>query len=160
MKSSIERRIVTVLYADLVGFTIPFAVEVESTLRSFAHFSLLPSWLAGVEIVLDGWMQSGQLDAVRRALAEIAHWHDHGGTPELAKAAEALLRAKLLVAEGAAADEVVPKGRRALEGFRRCRAPWWIAKSIRILERTGAVSSGLIEEAGAIERSLRIPAAV
>ena len=150
MKSSIERRIVTVLYADLVGFTIPFAVEVESTLRSFAHFSLLPSWLAGVEIVLDGWMQSGQLDAVRRALAEIAHWHDHGGTPELAKAAEALLRAKLLVAEGAAADEVVPKG----------RAPWWIAKSIRILERIGAASSGLLEEAGAIERSLRIPAAV
>jgi hypothetical protein len=42
----------------------------------------------------------------------------------------------------------------ALDHFRTSDAPWWKAKAIRLLERSGSANSQLIEEVEQIERAL------
>jgi hypothetical protein len=46
------------------------------------------------------------------------------------RATSALLTAKLLAARG---DDPREEARRALAGFREARAPWWVAKTLRLL---------------------------
>ena len=64
----------------------------------------------------------------------------------LGRALYSLLRAKWLAASG---RDPADEARRALAGFRESRAPWWTAKSLRLL--------GEAEEAREIERALGIP---
>ncbi|MGZ8740846.1 MAG: hypothetical protein ACXWZ8_09665, partial [Gaiellaceae bacterium] len=70
---------------------------------------------------------------------------------------EALLRARLLLAGGKDGD-AVGAGERALEEL-GVNAPWLRAKTIRVLERAGAASADLLEEARTIETQLGITSA-
>ena len=63
-----------------------------------------------------------------------------------------LLRGKLLAASGEDASGVAQL---ALAGFRESGAPWWTAKSLRLLGTTKALA-----EAAEIERALGIPGAL
>jgi hypothetical protein len=47
------------------------------------------------------------------------------------------LNARLLAAEGAPADVVSPPAREAMALFRRSRAPWWLARALRVLLESG-----------------------
>jgi hypothetical protein len=64
-----------------------------------------------------------------------------------------LLRGRLALALGDAADANA-LGLAALARFRVSKAPWWIAKAIRLLERAGAADPSLLSEVGQIERML------
>jgi hypothetical protein len=69
----------------------------------------------------------------------------------LAFASEALLRARLLLAEGDPARAAV-EAESALESS----SPWWRVRALRALEAAGAASDDALEEAAELERSLGI----
>jgi hypothetical protein len=60
-----------------------------------------------------------------------------------------LLRGKLFVASG---EDASGEAQSALAGFRESGAPWWVAKSLRLLGTTEALA-----EAAELERALGIP---
>ena len=70
---------------------------------------------------------------------------------QLARASQALLRSRLLLAEGNAAEAAV-EAERALQ----TQAPWWRSRGLRALEAAGAATPEAIAEAEALERSLGI----
>ena len=71
----------------------------------------------------------------------------------LGRGSEALLRARLLAMQGDPRG-ATEQSQRALSELRACRAPWWIAKAIRVVESAGAAGRDLVQEAEAIERRL------
>jgi hypothetical protein len=130
------------------GLLEPFVPSVEERIASFALPYATPSWLAAVETVLDCWLRAGELEGAERALAAMgAGMQDRGA--ELGRATEALLSAKLVAARG---GDPTTDAERALAGFRAVRAPWWIAKALRLLPAAEAAA-----EAAELERALGIP---
>jgi len=107
------------------------------------------------ETLAEGWIARGELDDVRALLAAMARWHDHPLTGDLGRGTHALIEALLHLAEWRV-EPAASTARRAAEAFRRCSAPWWLAKAIRVLEATGAATPELAAEAAEIERSLAI----
>jgi hypothetical protein len=131
------------------GLREPFVPDVEERLESFELRYSTPSWLAALEAVLDSWLAAGQLDGARRALDRLEPSTTKADRTTLGRSAYFLLRGKLLAASGADASG---EAQRALAGFRESGAPWWAAKSLRMLGTTEALA-----EAAEIERALGIP---
>jgi class 3 adenylate cyclase len=131
------------------GLREPFVPDVEERLPSFELRYSSPSWLAGLETVFDSWLNAGELDGAGRALERMTTAAARDGVATLGRATCALFTAKLLAARG---DDPSAEAARALAGFRESRAPWWIAKALRL---TGTPEA--LAEAAEIERSLRIP---
>jgi hypothetical protein len=131
-------------------------VDPEDLLPAWDESQGMPSWHAAVEAIMGGWLAAGREDAARRLLERIASWHDHPTTEALGRGSEAIMRARLLVAGG---DRVaaLAAARQALDEFRRCRAPWWVVRSLRMLDSLGEASREEIEEAVRIERALGLP---
>jgi len=71
----------------------------------------------------------------------------------LGRGTHELLRGRLALARGEAGVASSAAGA-ALERFRLSAAPWWMAKAIRLLERSGAADHRLVGEAFEIERRL------
>jgi hypothetical protein len=63
------------------------------------------------------------------------------------------MTARVALARGDA-THAITFGTAAIERFRACSAPWWIAKAIRLLQRAGAADERLIAEVERIERGL------
>jgi hypothetical protein len=147
MRAGINHRLAD---AGLIGIV---RVDAADVLPAWEESQGLPSWHASVESMVDGWLATGDLDAVRSALDRIVAWRDHPTTEVLGRGVEDLLRARLLQAEGDTAGAVAA-GRRAAGEFRTCHAPWWTAKAIRAVEAAGGTQDGEVEEAGRIEEDL------
>jgi len=128
------------------GLREPFVPDVEERLASFELRYSSPSWLAALEIVTDCWLAAGELDGAGRALERLESSAVDPKLAALGRGTYHLLRAKWLVATAA---DFAPEARLALEAFRESRAPWWIAKSLRLL--------GEADEARELERALGIP---
>ena len=75
-----------------------------------------------------------------------------GNPSRLARATEAQLRARLELARGAVADA----GREAGRALELTSAPWWRRGAIDVLERAGAASPSLRDEARRIDEALGI----
>jgi class 3 adenylate cyclase/tetratricopeptide (TPR) repeat protein len=134
------------------GLRDPFVPDVEERLASFELRYSSPSWLAALETVLDSWLEAGELDGARRALDHLEPSTTNPDRTMLGNSTYFLLRGKLLAASGEDASGVA---RLALAGFRESAAPWWTAKSLRLLGTTEALA-----EAAEIERALGIPGAL
>jgi tetratricopeptide (TPR) repeat protein len=143
------------LHFAAVGLEPHFVPDVEERLASFDLDHAGPSWLASVETLVDVWLESGDSESVALVLDRMRARLDSDRSTALARATEALLRARLLLARGEN-GEAAGAAERALEELGD-HAPWLRAKAIRVLERAGTASPDLLEEARAIETRLGIP---
>jgi class 3 adenylate cyclase/tetratricopeptide (TPR) repeat protein len=109
------------------------------------------------ETIADAWLHRGELDWVRAWLDAMARWHDHPLTTDLGRGSHGLIAARLHLAEGRS-EEARTTARGALDAFRRCRAPWWVWKAIRVLEAADAAAPLERKEARRIEAQLGIVA--
>jgi class 3 adenylate cyclase len=133
------------------GLMPPFVPELEPRLPSFDLAYDDPSWLAAVEAVVGAWLDTGALDSARTALDRFRAAAENRSLARLAFASEALLRSRLLLAEG----DLAGAGAEA-ESALETRAPWWRVRALRALEAAGAASDEALEEAAELERSLGI----
>jgi class 3 adenylate cyclase/tetratricopeptide (TPR) repeat protein len=131
------------------GLRDPFVPDVEERLASFELRYSTPSWLAALEAVLDSWLGAGELDGARRALARLEPSTTKPDRTTLGRSAYFLLRGKLLAASG---GDCSGEARRALGGFGESGAPWWAAKSLKMIGTTETLA-----EAAEIEHALGIP---
>lgn len=132
------------------GLTQPAPVRFDDLPGAFDGAAAMPHWLAAVETIVGGWIDAGDFAAAERALQKMS-----GGRPTgLGAGVEALLRARLLAAEGSPPQGVTAQAWHALEVFSRIGAPWWIAKAIAALG--GDATATLKKQARQIEVVLRI----
>jgi hypothetical protein len=118
-----------------------------------SEWEQLPSWFAGVEIIVRSWLELGEIEAVRAWL--LRYEEVKGSEPSLlGRAVGALLEAKTRLVEEADAAAVAEPAREALALARDVPAPWWIAKALRVLEDVNEASSAELDEADAIELHL------
>jgi class 3 adenylate cyclase len=130
------------------GLRDPFVPAVEERLPSFELRGSGPSWLAGLETVFDSWLRAGELDGAGRALERMARAATDVGAATLGRATYRLFSGRLIAARG---DDPSADAARALVGFRKSKAPWWIAKTLRLLATPEALA-----EAAEIEQALGI----
>jgi class 3 adenylate cyclase len=136
------------------GLWPAFVPDVEPRIASFDDDPSGPSWSAALDRILRAWIDAGELDGAARALesmdgaiGRMAHVTSLGlGTYDLMRGRVALARGEPTIAAHAA--------RSALDRYRASNAPWWTAKAIRLLERTGLADSDMIVEVERIERHL------
>ena len=133
------------------GLLPAFVPELEPRLASFDLAYDDPSWLAAVEAVVGSWLDTGALAEARTALDRFRAAAEDKNMARLAFASHALLRSRLLLAEGDLAG-AASEAESALEA----QAPWWRVRALRALEAAGAASDETLEEAAQLERSLGI----
>jgi class 3 adenylate cyclase/tetratricopeptide (TPR) repeat protein len=149
--SPYARIVTTAAHLDFaaVGLEPPFVPDVAERLASFEGAHGGPSWLAALQTVVDAWLEAGELEGAADALDRMAV---SGESTTLARATEAILRARLLRADGDAPGAAA-HAERALE-LLAGRAPWW---RLRALETIAAVGDGRArDEARALARRLRL----
>ena len=137
-------------FAD-AGLLPPFLPELEPRLASFELGYGDPSWLAALEAVVESWLDAGVLADARVALDRLGASNERRRTSQLAQASYALMRSRLLLAEGDAAA-AAREAERALV----TRAPWWRSRALRALAAADATRAEALAEAAALERSLGI----
>ena len=140
-------------FAEL-GLEPAFVPGIEPRLESFDLDHAGPSWLAAVETVVGSWLDAGELAGVEETLDRMRSSLDSHSPTRLARAAEALLRARLHVVRGE-----VTAGASEAElalALLEARAPWWRSRAIRILEQAGAATTPMLKEAATIEQGLGI----
>lgn len=130
------------------GLRDPFVPAVAERLASFELRYSSPSWLAALETVFDSWLRAGELEGAGRALERMATAAAQPGVATLGRATYALFAGKLLAARW---HNPTAEATQALAGFRRSRAPWWIAKTLKLIRTPEALA-----EASEIERALGI----
>ncbi len=134
-----------------VGLLPSFVPELEPRLASFDLGYGDPSWIAALEAVVGSWLDAGALADARTALDRLRASLEGRRPSQLALASQALMRSRLLLAEGDAAAAAA-EAERALD----TRAPWWRSRALRALAATGAATAEALAEAAALERSLGI----
>lgn len=139
--------------AGIQGRSLP-AVDLVVPGFALAAMHSYPTLLMGTYAIVESWLEAGLVGAVRSGLSAMAESNAAPDSTRLSRAVELLERARLLEAEGAM--EAANTASRAVEGFRMCRAPWWIAEGIHLLERSGASSSALSREAAEIDERLGV----
>ena len=97
--------------------------------------------------MFDCWLGAGELEGAGRAFEQMAAGAGQGSAT-LGRAMCALFAAKLLAARG---EDPAEEAARALAGFSESRAPWWMAKALRLLGTPAALA-----EAAELERALGI----
>ena len=136
------------------GLEPSFVPDLEERRAGFDMDHAGPSWVAGIETVVESWLEAGELGAVGTALDRMSASLERSRGSGLARAVERLLRARLAQRRGDAAAGA------ALARASLARLPppaaWWRGKAIRLLEEVGAADRALAAEAAAIEHRLGI----
>ncbi len=116
-----------------------------------ALWEQLPSWFGAVEIVLERWLELGDVAAARAWLDryQAAEWPER--PPALGRSVRSLLESRMELSEGADPSGVA---REALALAREVEAPWWIAKALGVLERADRATVEEVEELRTIEQRL------
>jgi hypothetical protein len=140
------------------GLLPPFVPEVASRLAAFDLDHRVPSWLAAVETIIRCWLATEDLNGVGEAILKMRRRVIHPNASSLSRGTELLLRTELLIAEGASPTDAVPAARHAIARFRRSRAPWWVVRTIRLLESRGWATPTDLQEARGLERLLQLAA--
>jgi class 3 adenylate cyclase len=154
--STFARIVVTAaqLHLAAAGLEAPFVPGVEWALPSFELDHGGPSWLAGIETVVEAWLAAGELDGAEQALDRMRDRLELSPTTRLASAVEALLRSRLR-SEQRRSGDAAAGARRALD-LLGDGGPWWRAKAIRVLEKNGAADEDLSAVAASLESGLGI----
>jgi class 3 adenylate cyclase/tetratricopeptide (TPR) repeat protein len=154
--STYARIVVTAAQLRLAasGLDRPFVPEVEWTLPSFELVHAGPSWLAGLETIVEAWLAAGEREGAAEALGRMRASLEARPTSRLTAAVEALLCGRLALEQGDTVEGVA-QARRSL-GLLGCGAPWWRAKAIRLLEAVGEADATLVAVAEGLEARLRI----
>jgi tetratricopeptide (TPR) repeat protein len=154
--STFARIVVTAAQLRLAaaGLEPPFAPEVEWALPSFDLDHGGPSWLAGIETLVEAWLAAGEHDGAEQALDQMRARLELSPTTRLAAAVEALLRARLRLAQRRVDDAAVD-ARRVLDLLGE-NGPWWRVKAIRVLEDAGAADDWLPAVAASLESGLGV----
>ena len=112
------------------------------------------SWLASIERIVDAWLDRGDLDAASdgaaRYLVAAAE-----PTSTLLRSSRHLVRARIDLAAGRL-DHALAEARDAYALARQAGAPWWVGRSIRLLESLDAATADEIAEAARMEAALGI----
>ncbi len=143
------------LHLTAAGLTAAEAPALDDVLGVWDETQAFGSTWDAAETITLAWLSHGDVEAVRTFLEAMSRWHTHPLTTPLARGTHSLIEANLRLAEGNT-DAAVSAAGRAADAFRRCPAPWWISKAIRVLEAAGGASADLIMEADEIERALGI----
>lgn len=128
------------------GLRESFVPAVEERIGSFELRYSSPSWVAALETVFDAWLAAGEVEGAARALEKMRIAASQPEVATLGRATFALLSGKLLVARG---EDPKDEARRALAGFRKSQAPWWMAKALRLIATDETVADA-IEIEGAL----------
>jgi class 3 adenylate cyclase/tetratricopeptide (TPR) repeat protein len=154
--SSDYGRLMTSSVDSLLGRRV--RVPDDQLATAFRSAESSPSWLAAADTIVTHWLEARQTNVVHQALERLDD--ELGEEPQSQTAAAAV--ARMLHARLALAEEDHTRARadaeRALAIVRSIPMPWWQAKAIHLLRQTGAVSSTLSAELGAIERRLQLSA--
>lgn len=132
------------------GLAQPVAVPPAELLGAFDGAAAMPHWLGAVETIVGEWIAAGDFAAAGHALEKMSGSRASG----LGAGVEALLRARLLAAEGAPGAGIAAHAWHAIDVFSKVGAPWWIAKAIRALGSDAPQT--LKTQAKRIEQALRI----
>ena len=136
------------------GLWEPYVPEVGPRLASFDDDPSGPSWSAAVDRILRSWLDAGMVEGAAEALGVMRKAVERSvSISSLGRGSWRLLQARLAEAKSEA-SEAGEHARAALAEFRSVGAPWWMAKAIRLLERTGSANSELLAEVAGIERRL------
>jgi hypothetical protein len=136
------------------GLRPAYKLEVEPRIDSFEEEPGGPSWTAAADRVFRNWLETGEVDGAARILAAMT-----SATPRypnasaLGRGTHQLLRARLALAQGRP-NEARQAAGEALGFFRTSKAPWWMAKAMRLSQRAGNDDPAVEREAGDIERML------
>jgi class 3 adenylate cyclase/tetratricopeptide (TPR) repeat protein len=137
------------------GFRNFEAPPAEELLPVWNETQGLPSVWDAADTVAQAWLDRGDIAAVRLWLEAMAKWHAHPMTSRLGRGVHGLIAARLATSENHP-EEASRGAERALDAFRGIRAPWWMAKAIRLLGSADAADTQTLKEAEEIERSLGI----
>jgi hypothetical protein len=136
------------------GLRAGYLPEVEPRLEAFASEPSGPSYSAAIDRVFRAWLDAGEIAGAGSALDSLAAALPGYSNPtSLARGTYELLRGRLALA-GGEKEPAAAAANAALDAFRVSDAPWWMAKAIRLLERTGAADYGLMAEVFEMERAL------
>ena len=136
------------------GLWPPYLPDVEPRLVSFQDEPTGGAWSAALDRVLRAWLESGELEGAGRALDVMEQaLPRYPNVSQNGLGTYKLMRGRLTLALGHR-EPTIDFASSALGHFRACKAPWWIAKSIRLLERSGAADEQLVAEVDDIERRL------
>lgn len=135
------------------GLVQPKVADAARMLEVWDESQLLPSLFLAADTVVEHWLSNDPHGEARTFAEKMMVWSNHPLTSEFGKASSELVSARTLLA-GGASDQAAETGIRALSRYRRCKAPWWIARSIRFLDSARAASPHLKREADSIEQTL------
>jgi class 3 adenylate cyclase len=154
--STYARMMVTAVQLRLAAFGLEpsFTPELDWILPSFDLDHGGPSWLAGVETVVESWLGVGAHESAEIALDRMRARIGSEPSRRLGPAVESLLRARLRCAQGRHTD-AAGEARHALD-LLGDGAPWWRAKAIRVLQDAGAADERLLVLAASLESALGI----
>ncbi len=131
-----------------------YVPDVQPRLVSFAMDPGGPSWSAALDRVFRCWIDAGDIDGAQQALAAMTQaLSTVSSVSSLGMGTYQLLRGRLAAARGEQGEAILA-GRAALDHFRFSDAPWWMAKAIRLLERSGSADADLVAEVEQIEHRL------
>ena len=120
------------------GLRPAFVPELEPRLASFDLGYGDPSWIAALEAVVESWLDAGAVADARTALDRLRASIEGKRLSQLALASQALMRSRLLLAEGDAAAAAA-EAERALD----TDAPWWrVAGAARARGGGGRLAGG------------------
>ncbi len=137
------------------GPDLELDARVAARARSSRQWEELPSWFAGIEIVVRSWLELGEVEAVRAWLRR----YEAAAGPEpslLGRAVGALLEANTRLVGQADATAIAGSAREVLAHARGVPAPWWISRALRVLEAVGEATAAEVDEAGEIEHRLGV----
>ena len=111
----------------------------------------MATWLEAADGVLRHWLRDGLTHAAGDAVARMDRFP--GDRTALGRGATGVMRGRWRIALGDSRG-AAEMAREAISALRPVHAEWWIAKGLRLLERSGLASPQELDEAEAIERRL------
>jgi class 3 adenylate cyclase len=136
------------------GLVPAFTLDIEPRIASYQEEPGGPSWTAAADRVFRSWLETGDVDGAARILGAMSEaMPRYVNASSLGRGTYELLRGRLLLAQSdasAAGDAAYA----AITHFRVSKAPWWIAKAIRLKLRAGPSDTALEREVVEIEQQL------
>jgi hypothetical protein len=141
---------------ERLGFDTKPHLEAEVLLPAFGSPWGQPSLFSQRDDVLEYWLTQGDLEPARDAIARLEAVHASGAS-RLARATDAVMRARVLAAEGLV-EKAAAEAMHAVEEARALKAPWWQAKAIQLISSLDKATPELVNEMRALHAQLGVAA--
>ena len=151
---AVQHAAVELRLAD-AGLGAPPALDDETLLAGLALDDDSPEWLAATERIVEATIAGGRLD-LARTMVERLPAAGSDDTRALDRASRALIGSLLAGAEAPGSRVAAAMVRDALLHAREAGAPWWISRSIRLLDAHGTATPDELAEMATIEGRLGI----